>query len=88
MGPKESKKNERKTQWTQKQLYGQFIRQTTGKASEDRWVWLTKGCLKRTSESLITAPQEQAIRTNNIKAKIDRTQESSKCRICGKLKRL
>ena len=28
--------------------------------------------------------QEQVIRTNNIKAKIDMTQENSKCRICGK----
>ena len=30
------------------------------------------------------AAQEQAIRTNNIKAKIDKTQENSKCRMCGK----
>ena len=30
------------------------------------------------------ASQEQAIRTNSIKAKIDRTQENSKCRMCGK----
>ena len=28
--------------------------------------------------------QEQAIKTNNIKAKIDKTQENSKCRMCGK----
>ena len=28
--------------------------------------------------------QEQAIRTNNIKAKIDKTQENSKYRMCGK----
>ena len=28
--------------------------------------------------------QEQAIKTNNIKAKIDTTQENSKCRMCGK----
>ena len=30
------------------------------------------------------ALQEQAIRTNNITAKIDKTQENSKCRMCGK----
>ena len=28
--------------------------------------------------------QEQVIRTNNIEAKIDKTQENSKCRMCGK----
>ena len=30
------KKKERKRQWTQKQLHGQFIRQVKGKASGDR----------------------------------------------------
>ena len=31
---KKRKKNERETQWKQKQLHGQFIRQTIDKASE------------------------------------------------------
>ena len=81
---KKRKMNERETQWTQKQLHGQFSRQIMAKASEDWWGWLRKGCLKRATEALIMAAQEQAIRTNNIKAKIDKTQENSKCRICGK----
>ena len=72
------KKNEQKTQWTQKKLHGQFIRQTMVTASEDRWGWLRKGCLKRTTDALIMAAQDQAIRTNNIKAKIDKAQENSK----------
>ena len=55
-----------------------------GKASEDRWGWLRKGCLKRTTEAFIMAAQEQAIRTNTIKAKTDKTQKNSKCRINGK----
>ena len=46
--------------------------------------WLRKGYLKRTIEALIMVAQEQAIRTNNIKAKIDKTQENSKYRMCGK----
>ena len=78
------KKNERKTQWTQKQLHEQFIRQTMSNASEDRWGWLRKGCLKSTTEALIMTAQEQAIRINTIKAKTDKTQENSKCRMCGK----
>ena len=81
---KKRKKNARKTQRTQKQLHGQCIRQTMGKASEDRWEWLKKGCLKRTTETLIMAAQKQVIRTNNIKAKIDKTQENNKCKMCGK----
>ena len=31
------------------------------------------------------AAQEQTIRTNAIKAKIDKTQAESKCRLCGKV---
>ena len=69
-------KKERKRQWTQKQLHGQFIRQTKGKASGDRWAWLRKGCLKRISEASTMAALEQTIRNNNIKAKIDKTQEN------------
>ena len=30
------------------------------------------------------AAQEQALRTNLVKAKIDKSQEDSKCRMCGK----
>ena len=44
---KKRKKNEMKTQWTQKQLHGQFFMQTTGKANGDRWGWLRKGYLKK-----------------------------------------
>ena len=54
--------------------------------SEDRWRWLRKRFLKRTNEALIMATQEQAIRTNNIKANIDKTQENSKYRMCEKPK--
>ena len=82
--PNEYKKTQNGHKWTQKQLHGQFIRQTTGKASEDQWEWLRKGCLKRTTEALIMATQEQVIKINDIKEKIDRTQENSKCRMCGK----
>ena len=39
---KKRKKNKRKTQWAQKQLYGQFIRQTMCEASKDWWGWLRK----------------------------------------------
>ena len=54
------------------------------KASEYWWGWLRKGCLKRTTEILIIAAQEQVIRTNKVKADIDKTQENSKCRMCRK----
>ena len=37
----------------------------------------------RETESLLIAAQDNAIRTNHIKARIDKTQQNSKCRLCG-----
>ena len=80
---KKRKRTERKENWKEKTLHGQFLRQTDDITGEDRWLWLKQGNLKRETESLILAAQEQAVRTNVIKAKIDNTQEQSKCRMCG-----
>ena len=37
----------------------------------------------RETESLLIAAQNNAVRTNHIKAKIDKTQQNSKCRLCS-----
>ena len=42
-----------------------------------------KGNFKRETESLPIATQNNAIRTNHIKARIDKTQQNSKWRLCG-----
>ena len=47
------------------------------------WTWLKKGNFKRETESLLIAAQVSAIRTNHIKARIDKTQQNNKCRLCG-----
>ena len=47
------------------------------------WTWLRKGNFKRETESLLIAAQDNAIRTNHIKARIDKTQQNSKHRLCG-----
>ena len=41
------------------------------------------GHLQRETESLLTAAQNNAIRTNYVKAKLGKTQQNSKCRLCG-----
>ena len=68
--------------WIDKAMHGQFIRQTEAVAAKETWAWLSRGGIKRETETLILAAQEQAIRTNQIKAKIDRTQEDCLCRMC------
>ena len=40
--------------------------------------------MKRETESLIVAAQNQSIRTNLVKAKIDKSQGDSLCRVCRK----
>ena len=56
-----------------KTLHGQFMQQTKEVGNQDRWQWLRNATLKRETESLIFAAQEQAIRTNVIKGKIDKS---------------
>ena len=46
-------------------------------------MWLRKGNFKRKTESLLIAAQNNGIRTNHTKARIDKTQQNSKCRLCG-----
>ena len=62
-------------------MHGQSIRQTEDIADDILWTWLRIGTLKRETESLITAAQDQCIRTNYIKARIDKNQENSLCRM-------
>ena len=47
------------------------------------WTWLRKGNLKRETESLLIAAQNDAVKTNHIKARIDKTQQNSNCSLCG-----
>ena len=65
-------------------LNGQFFNLIKEVAGEEKWLWLRDMSIKRETESLILAAQEQAIRTNTIKTKIDKNQAKSKCRLCGK----
>ena len=51
------------------------MRQTKEVRSEQSWVWLQDGVLKRETESVIVAVQNQSIRTNLVKAKIDKSQK-------------
>ena len=67
---KESRRNERSNVLKQKKLYGQFFKQIEEVAGEEKWLWLRDGSIKKQTESAIMAAQEQAIRTNAIKAKI------------------
>ena len=80
---KRSKKEKRLEDWEEKVLHGQYLRQTKVR-SDHCWAWLQNGGLKRETESLIVA-QNQSIRTNLVKAKIDKSQGDSLWKMCRKV---
>ena len=73
----------RKQKWEGKLLYGRFKRLINNISHDKTWTWLRKGNFKRETESLLIAAQDSALRTNHIKARIDKTKENSKCKLCG-----
>ena len=82
---KTSKKEKRLEDWEVKVLHGQYVRQTKEVRSDHCWAWLQNGDLKRERESLIMAAQNQSIRKNLVKAKIEKSQGNSLCRTCRKV---
>ena len=69
---KKRKREERKTEWREKPLHGQHLRQTESISSEGSWLWLKIGKMKKETEGLLIATQDQALRTNVIKTRIDK----------------
>ena len=61
------------------------MRQTKEVRSDHCWNWLQNVDLKRETKSLIVAAQNQSIRTKLVKAKIDKSQGDSLCRMCRKV---
>ena len=78
-------KRQRTGDWSGKllsELHGQFKRETEDLAGVS-WDWIRTGELKKETEGLIFATQDQALKTNTVKARIENQIVSSKCRMCG-----
>ena len=73
----------RKQKWEEKQLHRRFKQLINNISHDKTWTWLRKGNFKRETESPLIVAQNSAIRTIHIKARIDKTQQNSKCRLCG-----
>ena len=72
------------SRWTEKPMHGQFYRDVEERTDQEkRWLLLAKSDLKPETEALICAAQEQALRTNHIKHRVDHTAESDRCKVCG-----
>ena len=76
------KESIRLDKWTAKVMHGQYKRQIITIAGPSSWEWLKQQDLKKETESLIIAAQDQAVRTNYIKHRVDKTTTSPLCRLC------
>ena len=80
---KKRRREERETSVWEKELHGQHFRQTKEVGAKESWTWLQRGELKKETEGMIMAAQSQSLRTNAIKARIDKSREDAKCRMCN-----
>ena len=64
-------------------MYGQSIREMPEERDKDlSWKQLVQSDLKVQTEATTYVAQEQALRTNYAKNKIDKTSENPLCRMC------
>ncbi|CAG9770163.1 unnamed protein product [Ceutorhynchus assimilis] len=81
---KENINKDTEGKWTQKQMHGQYNRETnTEQVDRERTLrWLRNGTPKEETESIIVASQDQAISIIYIKHQIHRQKLDPKCRLC------
>ena len=83
---KDKDQKKRTEDWTSKNLHGQFPAAVKAHADPaDTWEWLHRSDLKRETEGLLVAAQDQALRTNWIRSKIHKDGTQSSCRLCHNL---
>ena len=81
---KKEMQTERLKEWKEKALHGQFLHDTEAIIyKQSTFQWIKCGKLKKETEGLLIAAQDQALRTNAIKTKIDHQEGSHLCRLCG-----
>ena len=73
-----------KAAFEEKTLHSKFIKETSDvRDNKNSWLWLRKGYLKKETEGLLLAAQDQALRTRWIMKNIDKKDVQDKCRLCG-----
>ena len=78
-------KEEKTNQWLKKSLHCRFPKDTEKVSTERTWQGLKGGHLKKETEAMVCAAQEQALWVNSIKHHSDCQDVSPMCRLCGKL---
>ena len=81
---KESVSQRRLSSYREKTLHRLYVRGTEAVRDPWTWDWLKRGTLKKETEGLLTAAQDQALQTNYIRNMIDKQDVSLMCHLCGK----
>ena len=71
-----------KTNWKEKSLSGKGPKSVADFGDSVLWQWLRSGNVRENTEAIITASQDQALRTKWIKVNIDGVDCSPLCRVC------
>lgn len=81
---KEAVNKELKQAWATKKLHGQYLHKVENEtvSTKASFRWLNNGNVKGETEALITAAQDQALRTNYYAKRILKAETDGKCRLC------
>ena len=81
-------KEEKTNQQLKKPLHGRFLKETEKVSTERTWQWLKGRHIKKETEAMACAAQEQALWVNSVKHYIDCQGVSPMCRLCGELSKI
>lgn len=81
---KQTLRDELKEKWANKSLHGQYLKRIAkeGTNKEKTFGWLKRGRAKGETEAVLTAAQDQALRTKHYEKVVLKTTRDDKCRIC------
>ena len=74
---------ERTKDWKEKPLHGQYPRLVADADNKKTYLWIKNGYMKKETEGMLTAAQDQALPTRWRKKHIEKQIETSLCRLCG-----
>ena len=80
---RQERRKQRLTEWKEKSLDFQFLKEIEGTDDGHSQEWLKRSEIKRETETLMCAALEQALRVNTIKYSIDKTSDTPLCRPCN-----
>ena len=74
---------EKRSQFLEKRLHGRFLKDTEKVSTERTSQQLKRGHLKKETETMVSAAQEQKLHVKSVNNHINGQDVSQMCRLCG-----